>query len=109
MNNNEIFLKYCLRNGIYSTLTLSSPELIEEIIRIFKTGSKTELILNVLMYMNLMKWSRDQIKQFVGQLSLIVFENHEKNPITISYNPILIIALACEQLRYIEDSKYSFN
>ena len=74
--------------------------------RIFKTGCKTELILNVMMYMNLMKWSRDQIKQFVGQLSLIVFENHEKNPITISYNPILIIALACEQLLYIEDSKY---
>jgi hypothetical protein len=77
-------------------LTLSSPELIGEIMRIFKTGSKTELILNIMMYMNLMKWSRDQIKQFVGQLSMIVFENHERNPITISYNPILIIALACE-------------
>lgn len=59
LNNNEQFLKYCLRNGVYSTLTLSSPELITEILRIFKTGSKTELILNVLMYMNLLKWTRD--------------------------------------------------
>ena len=66
MNNNEVFLKYCLRNGIYSTLTLSSHELISEILRIFKTGSKTELILNVMMYMNLMKWEREQIKKFVG-------------------------------------------
>ena len=29
-------------------------------------------------------------------------ENHERNPITISYNPILLIALACEQLNFLE-------
>jgi hypothetical protein len=58
LNNNETFLKYCLKNGIYTTLVLSQPELIDEVLKIFRTGSKTELILNVLMYMNLMKWSR---------------------------------------------------
>lgn len=58
MNSNEKFLKYCLKNGIYSTLTLASSDLIEELMRILKTGSKTELILNVLLYMNLLKWTR---------------------------------------------------
>jgi hypothetical protein len=46
--------------------------------------------------MNLLKWTRQQIKAFIDQMAQIVIENHEKNPITISYNPILIIALACE-------------
>lgn len=35
----------------------------------------------------------------------MVYENHEKNPITIAYNPILIISLSCEQIKFIEESK----
>jgi hypothetical protein len=38
-----------------------------------------------------------------------VIENPEKNPITISYNPILVIALACEQILFIEDNFISLR
>jgi hypothetical protein len=58
MNNNETFLKYCLNNGVYTTLVLAQPDLIDEVLRILCTGTKTELILNVMMYMNLLKWSQ---------------------------------------------------
>ena len=58
------------------------------------------------MYMNLLKWSRLQVKKFLDHLALMVYENHEKNPITIAYNPILIICLACEQIKFIENSKH---
>jgi hypothetical protein len=101
LNNNEIFLKHCLANGLYTTLVLSQPSLIDEVLRILASGAKTELVLNVLGFMNLLKWSRGQIKRFVDRMHMIVVENHEKNPITISYNPILLIALACEQLAFI--------
>jgi hypothetical protein len=60
------------------------------------------------MYMNLLKWSRLQVKKFLDHLALMVYENHEKNPITIAYNPILIICLACEQIKFIENSKYIY-
>jgi hypothetical protein len=105
LNNNELFLKFCLRNGIYTAVMLQTPALIDEVLRILQLGAKTELILNVIMYMNLLKWSRVQVKHFLDHLGLMVYENHEKNPITIAYNPILIITLACEQIKFIEESK----
>jgi hypothetical protein len=39
----------------------------------------------------------------------MVYENHEKNPITIAYNPILIICLACEQIKFIENNFISLK
>lgn len=105
LNNNEKFLKHCLQNGLYTTLVLSQGALVDEVLGILATGAKTELILNVLGFMNLLKWSRAQIKRLVDRLHLIVVENHERNPITISYNPILLIALACEQVIFISESK----
>ncbi len=61
--------------------------------------------MNLIMYMNLLKWTRLQVKKFLDHLALMVYENHEKNPITIAYNPILIICLGCEQVKFIEESK----
>ena len=106
LNNNELFLKFCLKNGIYTAVMLQQTDLIDEVLRIFQLGAKTELILNIIMYMNLLKWSRLQVKKFLDHLALMVYENHEKNPITIAYNPILIICLACEQIKFIENSKH---
>ena len=97
--------RFCLNNGIYSTLTLAKPDLIDEVLNILSTGSKSELILNILGYMDLLRWTRSQIKRFINQMRQCVIENFEKNPITISYNPILLIALACEQFLFIEESK----
>lgn len=95
--------RYCLRNGIFSTQVLSLPSLIDEVLKIFMTGTKTELILNVLMYMNLMKWTRVQIQRLVSHFSSMVSESHERNPITISYNPILVVTLSCELIKFIEN------
>lgn len=53
--------------------------------------------------MNLLKWSREQVEAIVEHFSSFVEETHEKNPITISYNPILVIALATEIILWVEE------
>jgi hypothetical protein len=55
--------------------------------------------------MDLMRWSRAQLKKFIKLMRRCVIENYEQNPITVSYNPILLISLTCEQLIFLEESK----
>jgi len=78
--------------------------LIDEVLNILETGSKTEVVLNIIGYMDLMRWSRGQLKRFIKLMRRCVDENYQRNPVTISYNPILLIALTCESLLFIEES-----
>lgn len=97
--------RHCLNNGIYTTIKLAKQELIDEVLNILETGSKTEVVLNIIGYMDLMRWNRGQLKRFIKLMRRCIDENYQRNPITISYNPILLIALTCESLLFIENSK----
>ena len=65
---------------------------------VFATGSKTELVLNILMYSDLTRWEQKRIRHFVNMIKDIIKQAHESNRILLCYNPILTISLACEYL-----------
>ncbi len=60
--------------------------------------SKSELLLNCLMYTDFGRWEQRQIKIFIKHISSIIYSGHESNRILLCYNPIMAIALACEFL-----------
>jgi hypothetical protein len=91
-------VRYCLRHGIYNNLTLIDEQNINKILTILKTGSKMELIMNVLLFTDFKRWNRDQIVIFIEET-----KNLHRN-VMLCYNPILSICLACEYLEAISQS-----
>jgi hypothetical protein len=55
-NYNEIFLKYSFRNSIFGSNLLNQDDVLDMIMEIFENGSKTELILNLLIFSDLTRW-----------------------------------------------------
>lgn len=77
---------------------MNQIEVIDDILAIFKTMSRTELLLNTLMYTDFGRWEQRQIRIFIKHISSIVSSGHEQNRILLCYNPIMAISLACEFL-----------
>jgi len=58
--------------------------------------SKTEFVLNVLIYADFSRWPQTTIRELIDSISEITNETVvEKNRILLSYNPIQTICLAC--------------
>lgn len=55
-NYNETFLKFAFRNSIFGTQLLNTTTIIKTILSIFENGSKSELILNVLLFADFSRW-----------------------------------------------------
>lgn len=55
-NFNEIFLKYALRTSIIGSNLMVRPEVIDPILEIFSRGSRSELLLNVLLFSDFTRW-----------------------------------------------------
>lgn len=55
-NANESFLKYSFRKTIFSSTILAQPTVINYILRTFKLGMKTELLLNLLIFADFRRW-----------------------------------------------------
>ena len=55
-NNNEIFLKYALRSQIFRVSYLNEDELINLILGIMEEGTKTEMLLNTLLFADFGRW-----------------------------------------------------
>jgi hypothetical protein len=104
-NFNEIFLKYALRNSIIGSNIMVSQDVIEAILKIFKRGTRSELLLNVMLFSDFTRWKQAELKNLLDMLKEIVSEEHERNRILLCYNPVLTIALACEFLDKIATNK----
>jgi hypothetical protein len=110
-NQNEIFLKYALNEALFSEQMFQVKEIREEIMTMIRLKSKTEFILNVCLFADLamclkleQQPNQNDLEDFIGCLEEITSVNsHEQNRIVLSYNPILTICLACEQLTKIAD------
>lgn len=83
---------------------MNKEEIIKEILKIFEQGSKTELILNILIYTEFHHWEQKHLKVFVKNIKSILISSHENNRILLCYNPILSIALSCEFLSKVGDA-----
>lgn len=90
--------RYCLQKGIYSTNDMVLPSMIDLLLSLLKTGAKTELVINVFLSTDFIKWQKYQIKNFLEEIKYLIIEGHEKNKIMLCYNPILTIALVCQFL-----------
>ncbi len=71
-NYNEIFLKYALRNTIFGSDFLVNPKMINEILNILKSKTKTELILNCLIFAEFSRWSQKSLRQFLDYIIEII-------------------------------------
>ena len=56
-NTNEYYLKHALKESIFGGHILSSEKFIEEIIQRFLIGSKLNLIMKVVTYLDFTKWT----------------------------------------------------
>jgi|LauGreDrversion4_2_1035121.scaffolds.fasta_scaffold283033_1 hypothetical protein len=57
-----------------------------------------ELTLNCMGFADLSRWPQRKIRVFINQVNEIVKRPRERNPITLCYNPVLVISLCCEFL-----------
>ena len=96
-NSNSLFLKEALRSSLIPAIMLNQPQMILTILEILHEGTKTELILNVLIYADFSRWKQTDIKTFIDYVSAIV-DSSEQNLMYKCYNPVLTICLCCENL-----------
>lgn len=107
-NYNEIFIKFSFRNNIFPNSLLLKEEVLDTIMGIFEHGSKTELILNTLIFSDLTRWDLGRLRKFIAMINDIIKSAHEKNRILLCYNPILVICLCCEYLTKIGNALNAF-
>lgn len=71
----------------------------------FRKGTRTELLLNVLLFSNLTFWEQTRLRSFLDMLKEIVsVKQQDLNRILLCYNSVLAIALAGEFLDKIASS-----
>jgi len=64
--------------------------------KMLENKSKTEFVLNVLIYADFSRWPQSTIKDLIEKINEITNETVvEQNRILLSYNPIQTICLAC--------------
>lgn len=92
-NTNQDFLKVALKDNIFTGHHLNDTKFIDETLTIFEFGSKIDLLLNVMEYMEFTKWTQTQLKLFVEIAYSITFNKFEQNIIVMASNPVLCLCL----------------
>lgn len=103
-NQNEYFLRFTLFNQFLGGNILNQKVVRDEILEQLATKSKTEFLLNILIFTDFSRWPQTDLNTFIDHLDEMTGEPHEQNRIVLSYNPILTICLACLHLRDIGNS-----
>ena len=103
-NENEVFLKYAFRYEVFDGAILCTANNITYLMEVLRDGTKTELMLNVLIFCDFGAWKPCSIEDFLDFLGEIVDPDKEQNLMYKSYNPILSICLICEFLGGIGDA-----
>ena len=84
---------------------LNLKVIINTILELFDIGSKSELILNVLLFADFSRWKQKQLKMLMEMIEEILSSGHEQNRILLCYNPVLAICLSCEFVNKIATCK----
>ena len=90
-NTNQEFLKKALKDNVFTGIHLNNEKFIPEVIQIYRFGTRIDLLLNVLGYMEFTKWNQTQLKDFVSISQSISHEKFESNIIVLASNPVLSI------------------
>ena len=84
-------------------------DVISEILRNLKEGSRTNFLLNVLMLIDISIWRNKQLKELIDIIKDYIEESYDKNRLLLASNPIMAIALTAEILVYISDQRKKFE
>ena len=74
-----------------------------------ENGSKTNLILNVLLLIDIGVWGFDETELLIQSVADLVGGEDLENKLLLSNNPLMSIALSSELLSNIGDAKERFN
>ena len=80
--------------------------MIEHILKILKSGAKSELMMNLLIYADIAAWDYEHIGILVEELRSITKSGIYDNKIMLCYNPLMTICLGCEFMLKVADCKY---
>lgn len=76
-NENEVFLKYAFRLEVFDASILCKSEMIVYLMEVLRDGTKTELMLNVLIFCDFGEWKAPQIEDFLEFLEEMVDPDKE--------------------------------
>ena len=108
-HGNKMFIKESLLMGAFDKQIFKEEEVIGNILQILKDGGNTNFLLNVLLTIDISMWKNKYLKEL-----LEIFNNYSKkgydcNLLLLSYNPLMSIALTCELLSIIGESRKRFE
>ena len=89
----------------FDKLIFRQAEVINEFIRLLKTGSRTNYLLNILTLVDLSIWKNQHLKELIEVFNEYESNSLEENRLLLSYNPIMSICLAAEILTKIGKSR----
>ena len=101
----EIFLSKSLELSAFNQIYFRDEQIVRKFLDLLKSGLQTNYYLNILTSIDISMWRTNQIKELIEVLETYKDENHEKNQLMLSYNPLMTIALACESLTQIAKNR----
>ena len=101
-NNNTYFMQEALKKQAFDKEMYQNPKVVSTMLSLFKAdGSKTNFILNVLILTDIAQWKT----KFLNILLEIFDEFLGGTGLLLSYNPLMTIALTCDLLDKIGNSR----
>jgi len=89
--------------------TFKKPKVVKMILELMDNGSKTNLILNVLLLIDIGVWSFDDTLDLILSLEELTGGDDLENKLMLSNNPLMSIALSSELLSNIGDAKETYK
>lgn len=71
---------------------------VDQMIEKMQIGSKTNLLLNILILIDISVWKNQQLQDLIVQFENFTGETFENNRLLLSNNPMMSIALSAEIL-----------
>ena len=95
--------------GAFDKQIFKEPEVVEQIIKLIKIGSKTIYLLNTLILTDISVWKNRYLAELIEMFEGFIEEGFEKNALFLSTNPLMAISLTCELLQKISASRKRYE
>ena len=108
--NNKQFIQESLFMGAFDKQTFKKKEVVAQIIEYMQIGSKTIFLLNILILTDVSLWKNYQLMDLIEMFRNFTEETSlEENRLLLTHNPLMSIALSCELLIIIANSRKRFD
>ena len=104
-NSNQYFIKTALKMGAFDKQIFKDPEIADKMIEQLDVSMNTNILLNILVLIDISVWGKDKIEKLLEKFETFVGENYDTNPLMLSNNPLMSLALTAELLLQIAVAK----